>query len=287
MGMWVETAMDEFIASLVQVRQITEETGRAMEVAAYPMLRILGRRHFDKIKRVDVERAIQDLVLAGYEPNTVNKAVTMLKRMYDRAIECELVTKNPCVGVIKPRGKKKSVMLELSDDEFQTFIAASHQHKHGLAIRIMAGTGIRRSEMSALRMSDFDGEKIRIVKARTPKRVKVPKTETSRRAVFLPPDVRDELRRLKGVGFKGPILQDKDGCTLGYYYLTQICNEIGEMCGVKVTPHMLRHYHASKLLSENKPLPAVSRRLGHSSPAVTLGIYAHAFDHQDRELAGV
>lgn len=287
MGMFVATAMDEFIKSLVQVRQITEETGRGMEVASYPMLRLIGRRHFDKIKRVDIERAIQSLVLAGYEANTINKAVTMLKRMYDRAIECELVEKNPCVGVIKPKGKRKAVMLEISEDDFQTFIAASHQHRHGLAIRIMAATGIRRSEMSALQMSDFDGDKIRIIKSRSPRRTKVPKTEASRRNIYLPPDVRDELRRLKGVGFKGPILQDKDGCSLGYYYLTKICLEISEMSGVKVTPHMLRHYHASKLLAENKPLPAVSRRLGHSSPAVTLGIYAHAFEHQDRDLAGV
>lgn len=284
--MWVETAVDKFIKSLVHTRQITEETGKSMEVSAYPILRLIGTKLFEKLRREHVEKAVTTLVRAGYAPNSINTAVNILRRVYDRAIEVELVTKNPCLGVFKPKGKGRRVMLDLSDDDFQTFIAASHQHRHGLAVRIMAGTGIRRSEMAALTMADFDGERIRIVKARSPKRVKTTKTEASRRSIYLPPDVRDELRRLKGVGFRGPLLQDKDGCPLNYYRLTVICREIGEMCGVKVTPHMLRHYHASKLLSENKPLPAVSRRLGHSSPAVTLSIYAHAFENQDRELVG-
>lgn len=287
MGIFVETAVEKFIKSLVQTRQITEETGHSMSVSARPMLRLLGRRHIEKVDRVDVEKAIATLVAAGYSANSINSAVNVLKRMYDRAVDVGLAEKNPLASVFKPRGKSRRVVLDLSDGDFQKFIAASHQHKHGLAVRIMAGTGIRRGEMAALHMADFDGERLRIIKSRTPKRTKGTKTEASRRSIYLPADVRDELRRLKDLGFRGPLLQDGDGCQLNYYRLTVVCREISETCGVKVTPHMLRHYHASKLLAENKPLPAVSRRLGHSSPAVTLGIYAHAFENQDRDLAGV
>lgn len=39
----------------------------------------------------------------------------------------------------------------------------------------------------------------------------------------------------------------------------------------------LRHSHGSQLLSLGVPLPTVSRRLGHSSVAVTAAIYSHPF----------
>lgn len=45
--------------------------------------------------------------------------------------------------------------------------------------------------------------------------------------------------------------------------------------GQKLNMHTLRHTHASQLLAVGVNPLAVSQRLGHSSPAVTLNIYAH------------
>jgi hypothetical protein len=41
------------------------------------------------------------------------------------------------------------------------------------------------------------------------------------------------------------------------------------------------------LLSKNVPLPVVSKRLGHSNPNITLGIYAHAFEVDELAAAKV
>lgn len=41
------------------------------------------------------------------------------------------------------------------------------------------------------------------------------------------------------------------------------------------TVHSLRHSHASMLLSAGVPVTAVSRRLGHSNPSITMEVYAH------------
>ncbi|MCL4402292.1 MAG: site-specific integrase, partial [Acidobacteria bacterium] len=49
--------------------------------------------------------------------------------------------------------------------------------------------------------------------------------------------------------------------------------------------HSLRHSHASHLLASGVPLPAVSRRLHHSSVRVTADIYSHALTGQDDEAA--
>lgn len=45
--------------------------------------------------------------------------------------------------------------------------------------------------------------------------------------------------------------------------------------GVSVTPHDLRHLHASLLFEARRPLTEIAARLGHSSPAITMAIYAH------------
>lgn len=51
--------------------------------------------------------------------------------------------------------------------------------------------------------------------------------------------------------------------------------------GIRCTFHELRHTHASQLLRDGVPLPAVSARLGHANPAITLGVYSHAMPGSD------
>ena len=49
--------------------------------------------------------------------------------------------------------------------------------------------------------------------------------------------------------------------------------------------HTLRHTHGSHLLVAGMELPAVSARLGHSSPYVTATIYSHVISGRDDEAA--
>jgi integrase len=49
--------------------------------------------------------------------------------------------------------------------------------------------------------------------------------------------------------------------------------------------HDLWHTVASLLLSAGQSLRAVSQRLGHSNPALTLKVYAHCLPSDDAQLA--
>jgi integrase len=46
----------------------------------------------------------------------------------------------------------------------------------------------------------------------------------------------------------------------------------------RIMLHGLRHSHASALIAAGVDIVTVSRRLGHGSPSITLGVYAHAFN---------
>jgi integrase len=49
--------------------------------------------------------------------------------------------------------------------------------------------------------------------------------------------------------------------------------------------HDLRHTHASALIAGGLDVVAISRRLGHASPVVTLSVYAHLFTRSDEGAA--
>jgi integrase len=61
--------------------------------------------------------------------------------------------------------------------------------------------------------------------------------------------------------------------------------ELLKLIPAKLRFHDLRHTVASVLLSQGQSVRAVSQRLGHSNPALTLRIYAHCMPSDDAQLA--
>jgi integrase len=55
----------------------------------------------------------------------------------------------------------------------------------------------------------------------------------------------------------------------------------------EATFHSLRHTHASQLIAAGLDVLTISRRLGHGSPAITLGVYGHLFENTDARAAEV
>ena len=49
--------------------------------------------------------------------------------------------------------------------------------------------------------------------------------------------------------------------------------------------HSSRHSHVSALIAAGLDVVAVSRRIGHASPAITLSVYAHLFHSKDDDAA--
>jgi integrase len=54
-----------------------------------------------------------------------------------------------------------------------------------------------------------------------------------------------------------------------------------------ISLHALRHTHASQLIAEGMDVLTSSRRLGHGSPTITLGVYGHLFGNTDDRAADV
>jgi len=89
-----------------------------------------------------------------------------------------------------------------------------------------------------------------------------------------------------GMGKAGPgalVFCNHDGSPISPNYISKIWRmaipEIPDL--PKVSFHSLRHSHASALIAAGIDVVKVSRHLGHSSPVITLGVYAHLFGDGD------
>lgn len=130
-------------------------------------------------------------------------------------------------------------------------------------------------------------------------RFKPPKTRHGRRNVTLPPPVvevlRDhrrrqlELRLALGLGRPAPddlVFTLPEGGAFPPDKLSRDwCNFVRSRPLPRITFHALRHSHASALIAAGVDVVTVSRRLGHGSPAITLGVYAHKFGSTDAAAA--
>ena len=62
---------------------------------------------------------------------------------------------------------------------------------------------------------------------------------------------------------------------------------VGTLKLPRVSLHALRHTHASQLIASGMDVLTISRRLGHGSPMITLGVYGHLFSNTDDRAAAV
>jgi integrase/recombinase XerD len=139
-------------------------------------------------------------------------------------------------------------------------------------LTLLYASGVRVSELCGLRWRDVqasgDGAQITVFG-------KGGKT----RAIRLPASVWQQLERLRGSNDGGqPVFRSrKRGGALQPVAVLRIVRRAAQRAGIDlaVSPHWLRHAHASHALDRGAPIHLVQATLGHAS-VVTTGRYLHA-----------
>ena len=156
-------------------------------------------------------------------------------------------------------------------------------------------TGMRRSELLALRWCDMDLLLCQVYVNRGLHQLKdgsyiftEPKSAKSRRTIALPPSAAVVLREYKGKqevtkAMLGVSLRDDDlvfsgldGMPLRPNTVTRAWKTLAARAGLKaIRLHDARHTHASIMLKQGIHPKIVQERLGHSSIQITLDTYSH------------
>ena len=65
------------------------------------------------------------------------------------------------------------------------------------------------------------------------------------------------------------------GQPMQYSSVNGLFNRLEKKTGVKATPHLFRHTHATELIRAEWDMPYVQKRLGHSNIQTTMNTYVH------------
>jgi integrase len=150
---------------------------------------------------------------------------------------------------------------------------------------MLAGTGCRWGEATALRWNDLDLDAVvpvvRISRAQTHGVdgnglvEGNAKTKRSLRTVSLPRQLVEQLRIARVPG-NGHIFAEDDGSAIDHhrFYMKVWTPAVKEAdLGKRPTIHSLRHSSASWLIAAGLPLPVMQRRLGHEQISTTIDRY--------------
>jgi integrase len=266
-------------------------------------------RHLEGLRSVRLDR-ITPYALAAVlhplraRPRLALKVYRLLSRVLRQAVRLGLVGSNPLEGVEPPRYRPERAR-PWAPEQVAAFLQAACGHPMEGLFWVLAAGGLRISEAAALRWCDFDFQAGTLRVERAVHRVGgswvfcPPKTRAGHRVVHLPAQALEVLKRARVLAIQqalasGRPWQEEDlafqttgGGPLHRQEVRRAMQALARRAGLPLEgarPHLLRHGHASALLTGGLGLAEVSRRLGHASPAITASVYSHALG-KDREAA--
>jgi integrase len=267
----------------------------------------IGQLPLQKLRPVDLTALYSKLAKTGLASRTIGHVHRLLHRGLGHAATWGLAQQNVASLVKPPKVHDAGEIVILTSEQIELLL----HHIEGRTLRpiiaLALATGARRGELVALRIKDFNPEAktIRVERSleqtKAGLRFKSPKTRNGKRTISLPPFVVAELRahivkmqesRLAfgmGRASRDDLLFPRwDGKVRSPHWLTQKFAQVMTALKIKgATLHSLRHTHASQLIASGMDVLTISRRLGHGSPAITLGVYGHLFGNTDAKAAEV
>lgn len=261
------------------------------------------RNHFEEfagllinqITTAGVEKFIDSRLIQGMKLGTLRKIRVTLGQILAYAAKHKYIDHNPIQDAEKLRGQgnekgPKDKIKILSSEQIQALLEQVKDPKYHCLFLMAIMTGARQGELLGLKWSDIDWEKkqVRIRRTFTKGDFYDPKTTESRRRIDLAPSAVRELKKWKlacPVNELGLIFPNQEGNPINYSNMMQRHFLPGlKAAGLpKYRFHDLRHTYASIMLVQTKDIKYVQTQLGHSSPMVTLNIYAHLLKPTNQE----
>lgn len=254
----------------------------------------LGSLRLSELRHHHVDRFLQNQLAAGRGTVTVRRIHAVLSSALSIAHRLQLVEANPVANIALPpeRPHRQNVW---EPAQVGLFLQAASTERLGPLFEIAVFTGLRRGELLGLQWGDVDLAEGELVVRR--QRVDAgghavtgdAKTAAGQnRRVGLGPaavaaflawrDIQDRDRATWENLYHGSdwIFTREDGSPLAPQYVTKRFEALVVRAQLPpMTFHGLRHQNASLMIAQGVDLAVVSKRLGHSSIAITNDLYGH------------
>lgn len=238
-----------------------------------------NKNEFDQssINKVDYSQLrswIVKLVESKISNRSINRKISSLNTYYKFLLKIEKIKKNPLDNhralktkkIIQLPFSEKEVISALDINNFQNSFEGKRDR---LIIEMLYSTGIRRIELTDLKIKDIDfsSKRIKVLGKRNKERF-IPMLKSTISLINEYMDYRNELNRIKSKDF---LFLTSKGEKIYENLVYRITNKYFDYVSTKVkkSPHILRHSFATHLLNNGADLNAVKDLLGHSSLAAT------------------
>jgi site-specific recombinase XerD len=240
-------------------------------------------RPFDQVRHLDAEDYLEMLKTSSYQANTINTRIAAIKSFYGFLLKHGYVEHNPAAGLKNlRRAKARHAERVLSHEEKDKILQYAKHHassRNFLILLFLYATGVRVSELEEITWGDL----FRDIKQRW--WVLIRGKGGKERDVYLPELLVQYLMYYRQYQYnvqpyapapalsKLPLFCRMDnvarGLTANQIY--KIVKKIGKQSiGKRISPHWLRHTHATHARLKQAPLEDIMQQLGHASYNTTL-----------------
>lgn len=269
-----------------------------------------GNRNINSFVKRDIQELIDIACDKGYGYERQNKIKVILSDMFSRAMEDELMIKNPTKGV-KLRADKQIKAKSLSIDEQELFFEASAGLFYDNLFNVAVNTGLRPGELFALTEQDIDLEKgfINVNKTLVYQKyldddckkfhLEPPKTKESYRKIPINSKCRKYLE--KQIRQKNAIMHKRPKEQNDYLFVTQYNTPLNSQIYsdairsiIKLinlskskdeeleifSGHTFRHTFATRCFEAGVQPKVVQSYLGHATLQMTMDLYTHVMEEK-------
>ena len=248
-----------------------------------------GQYKLMKVRAVEVESWLKSLSLA---PGTRSKIRNVMSLLFNHGRRHELCDCNP-IQWVRQSAKRRVAPDILTRDEVQELLASLRFRERTLVL-LAVTTGLRRSELFALKWKDvdFQTKQIYVTRCIVQKVIGICKTESSQKPVPAQDDLIEALREWRcqtpyqspeSWVFASPVNQGR------WPYLAQQIMQrhilpVTRKLGItkRIGWHTFRHTYSTLLRSTGAELKIMQELLRHSTIRVTLDTYTRAVTTEKR-----
>lgn len=234
------------------------------------LLQSFGTLRLNAITTEVIERYKAKKKLSGLTPKTINNHLAILRKCLATARDWNLLTEVPHVPTLRT---SRPSFRYLSESEEKALLAATPPCQLRSMILVALRTGLRFSELTALRWEDIDLNRGLLAVHRSIVEGHIGPTKNLRsRHIRL---TREVLDVLQATPKEHPLVFQHDGAPVHQQVAIKRLRRLSKRAGIEpATWHDLRHTFASRLVARGAPLPAVQQLLGHADIAMTMR-YTH------------
>lgn len=225
-------------------------------------------RRYDEVT-VDTLTDYEKYLNENFSPGTVNLRISGMVKYFE------------FIGFSGYDFKKAKLQKQtfcdsaINEKQFNKFIEYSKENapKAWLIAKVIAGTGVRVSELIELKTEDIDKGYCDIVGK-----------GNKQRRIYFPNKL---VKQIKGKCGKEYIIENRYGLKISTRGVSAILKTAGEKAGIAkevMHPHSFRHYFAKQFMKKTQDISLLGDLLGHSNIATTAIYTRLSSDEQKNEI---